>query len=122
MGIKNWEKAIFASSSLLLASNYSTGKVYIKSHNFEESYSCILEVKIKPKSFTIHKNKEIVGYMASHIDGPYPIYKEENIYRILNDENIFVNSIIFVYYGFLDKIRHSNSERERELLREEGFI
>ena len=122
LGIKNWEKAIFASSSLFLASEYSTGNVYMESHNFEECYTFILEVKIKPKSFSVHKNKEIVDYMYSHFDDPSPIYKEENIYRIPNEKNIFVNSIIFVYDSILEDIKWSDSEKEREILRTEGII
>ena len=105
-----------------MASEYSTGNVYMESHNFKECYKFILEVKIKPKSFSVHKNKEIVVYIMSHIGGPYPIYKEENIYRILNDENIFVNSIIFVYESILEDIKWSDSEKEREILRTEGII
>lgn len=122
LGIKNWEKAIFASSSLFLASEYSTGNVYMESDNFRECYKFILEVKIKPKSFSVHKNKEIVDYMYSHFDDPFPIYKEENIYRIPNEKNIFVNSIIFVYDSIFKDIKRSDSEKEREILRTEGII
>ena len=96
LGIKNWEKAIFATPCLNCASMYSC---------FEEEkerflYPPILvEVRIKPRSFTKHQSKELVGKVEGH--GTTSIYHNDTYYRIPSEKNLFIKSIIFVKPMFL---------------------
>ena len=98
-GIKNWEKAIFASPSMFGASRYSSPIGICK-------YYCLIEVMIKPNSFTEHQRVFIVKFdqfdcmtldkfhVTSHMN-----YK---IYRISSEENIVLKSIIFINQSYLN--------------------
>lgn len=116
-GIKNWEHAIFASSNIYFALNYSD--IIDKDIYFALNYSNnkvsqkwsggggpapysygwkgLVEIRIRPNSFTKHKSKCIVPAFLSHFveGGDYSV---EDIYRIASPEDIIIISITFVNY------------------------
>ena len=56
----------------------------------------LVEIKIKPKSFTRHKSKFIYKYFASHYTGKEdPMW--DDIFRILSEDSIILTSLTFVY-------------------------
>ena len=93
--IPNWSDAIFASPRILCASDpYYSGR--IKSNN--KIWSCLLNVKIKPNSFTIHKSGFLVGVIKAH-----PLCFgdiDDIIYRISSENNIFFEAITFLLYSY----------------------
>ena len=87
-GIKNWEDAIFASSRLYLAMQYSINQ-----------FRCTLEVKIKPEGYTKHLNGYLTCCVTKNGD-----FLFDPLYRILLAKNIVVNSILFVNNDYMEKI------------------
>ena len=87
-GIKNWEKAIFASPDFAGAFRYSNELGF---------YNCFIEVKIKPGSFTQHyrinHEKELV---CCHLQDELEKYSDYTIYRIPSEKNIIIKSILFI--------------------------
>ena len=91
-GIKNWEKAIFVSPDIFGASRYS-------SQNGD--FTCLIEVKIRPKCFTKHNREKLVHdfYMnCCNPDEPYSV--DYIIYRIPLENDIIVKSVLFIEYSF----------------------
>ena len=90
-GIKHWENAIFASQNIHFAIHYSDE---INDHN-KEDYTGLVEVKIRPNSFTKHRSKFIVYCLGDHysIGGDEEI---DDIFRISSEEDIIVTSITFI--------------------------
>lgn len=110
LGIKNWEKAIFASPNILYALDrrYSSSVHASKVKNYFPlgvEYSgdgCdlrfVLIVKIKPNSFTKHKSKIIAKFHKHHL---FFIDEELNVddtYRITSEKDIIVTSFLFLKY------------------------
>jgi hypothetical protein len=98
-GIKHWENAIFASQNILFAIHYSN----IISYDNYEDYTGLVEVKIRPNSFTKHRSKFIVYCLGDHysIGGDEEI---DDIFRISSEEDIIVTSITFIHNLYiLDK-------------------
>ena len=89
-GIKNWEKAIFASPKFFIAREYS-----------ENLFRCILEVKINKDKFTQHIPSNH-GYPCITYEKAFFIDIPE--YRISSADNIFVNSIVFINNELVDNI------------------
>lgn len=97
VGIKNWEKAIFASPSLVYACEYA-----------EEinDWCCLVEVKLKPHNFTEHTEKDIV----LDFDKAHKLTLKFNamIYRITGENDIIANSIVIVSKYFYKHLRFSS--------------
>lgn len=93
--IKNWSDAIFASPKILCASapNYSD-KITIKN----EIWSLVLDVKIKPNSFTKHNEFAVIQVIPSHVK--HYDSKNDNIFRIASEDDIVVVAITFLLYSF----------------------
>ena len=104
LGIKNWEQAIFATPCINCASIYS----FIDCQNQQEwfvnyNYSSILvEIRIKPGSFTEHQSKSLIGRVGGH--GCIPIFHNEIYYRISNDKDVVISSIALISSNFLNEI------------------
>ena len=64
-GIKNWEKAIFVSPSVFGASKYSSSimNYFEQYRGYYVLYLCLIEVMIKPNSYTIHERKHLTEIM-----------------------------------------------------------
>ena len=86
-GIKNWEKAIFASPDFVGAFHYS---------NELGGYNCFIEVKIKPGSFTQHYSYECQGICCTCELEYFEKYANYIIYRIPSEKNIIIKSILFI--------------------------
>ena len=91
LGIKNWEKAIFASQNIQFALHYCD-IFYLDLYKNIDDWTGLVEVKIRPNSFTQHKSKFLVKYFAMHFYLP-----EVDIFRISSEENVIVTSITFIY-------------------------
>ena len=98
LGIKNWEKAIFATTCISCASMYSFYEIdkYI---GFPHS-SSLIEIRIRPGSFTKHESKELIGYIYGH--DYRSIYHNDTYYRISSENDIAIKSITFISKSFLD--------------------
>ena len=98
LGIKNWEKAIFATTCISCASMYSFYELnqYI---GFPHS-SSLIEIRIRPGSFTKHESKELIGYICGH--DYRSIYHNDIYYRISSENDIAIKSITFISKSFLD--------------------
>ena len=93
--IQNWSDAIFASPRILCASDPSySERITIKS----QIWSLILDVKLKPNSFTKHKSQVIIQVMGDHPRPTNPI--DDIIYRISSEDNIIVVAITFLLYSY----------------------
>ena len=92
-GIKHWENAIFASQNIQFAIHYSDEINY----NNWYDYTGLVEVKIRPNSFTKHKSKFIVTCFGGHfsIDN-WSNNEIDDIFRISSEEDIIVTSITFI--------------------------
>ena len=64
LGIKNWEKAIFATPCFSCASVYSFHEIHWY-YGFPHS-STLIEIRIKPGSFSEHQSREMIGYIPGH--------------------------------------------------------
>lgn len=83
-GIKNWDNAIFVSGNILTALEYS------------DEFHTILEVKIKPNSFTKHKTSYIYHFFENHSHSIIGSETDiDDIFRITSEKNIMVISITF---------------------------
>ena len=92
--ISNWPDAIFASPRILCASDpYYSGR--IRSNN--KVWSCLLNIRIKPNSFTKHQSRVLVGVITAHPLCSSPI--DDIIYRISSEDNVFVEAITFLLYS-----------------------
>ena len=98
LGIKNWEKAIFATPCISCASMYSFYEID-KYNGFLHS-SSLIEIRIRPGSFTKHQSKELIGYIWGHYYRS--IYHNEPYYRISSENDIAIKSIIFISKSLLD--------------------
>ena len=114
LGIKNWENAIFASQNIY----YSLGYCDIIGEREEKfdpypipdnwGWKGLVEVRIKPNSFTKHKSQFVIPYFAGH----FSLHNNEDIddiYRIESEKNVFVTSIVFINYCY---ILYSNGEKQ----------
>ena len=87
-GIKNWEKAIFASPDFAGAFHYSNELGF---------YNCFIEVKIKPGSFTQHYRRDYESLLhCCSLKDELEIYSDYTIYRIPSDKHIIIKSILFI--------------------------
>ena len=102
LGIKNWEQAIFATPCINCASIYS----FIDCQQelfFNYYYSSILvEIRIKPGSFTEHQSKSLIGRVGGH--GRYEVHHNEIYYRISNDKDVVIISIALISSSFLNEM------------------
>ena len=132
LGIKNWEKAIFASPNILYALDrrYSSSVHASKVKNYfplgveydgisdVHDLRFILIVKIKPNSFTKHKSKIIAKFHQHHC---IFIDKELNIddtYRITSEKDIIVTSFLFLKYFVWNGEEKAYSEAIYKALKE----
>ncbi len=99
MGIPGWENAIFATPCIKCASMYSFDS------NFGFLYphfSSLVEIRIKPGSYTQHFSKELIDRCGKH--GCLRVYHNEIYYRISSDKNVAIKSITFVGLSFLKEM------------------
>ena len=106
-GIKNWEYTIFASPNINYALDYRYCDNIKMNDPYTINYKCIVEVRIKPNTFTKHKSKIIDKHFTHHA------FREEkteidDIFRISSEKNIFVSHIIFIEEG--SYFMHSSRE------------
>ena len=64
--------------------------------------SSLVEIRIKPGSFTQHLSKEFIGHVGGH--GYFEVYHNEIYYRISSDKNVAIKSITFIGVSFLNEI------------------
>ena len=116
--------AIFISPSIFYAGHDD----YSEWINFgKERYSVIIEVRVKPKSYTSH-DSTVLKYVK--IDGEpskveYRIEVKDNsniIMRVGSEKNVVVTAILFAKIEFLENIKnyyegdiYVNSDEERKL-------
>ena len=125
-GINNWETAIFASPCIWGASRYSDPIITDEdSQPISERYYCLIEVLIKPNSYTIHEKRElddIYDFYCCHEED----YERGNItfkiYRISSEENITIKSILFIHNFFTNDLIGENYQKQRQILKENGFF
>ena len=102
LGIKNWEQAIFATPCINCASIYS----FINDpQDFFYGYyqsSILVEIRIKPGSFTEHQSKSLIGRVGGH--GKYAVLHNEIYYRISNDKDVVIISIALISSSFLNEM------------------
>lgn len=102
LGIKNWEQAIFATPCINCASIYS----FINDpQDFFCGYyqsSILVEIRIKPGSFTEHQSKSLIGRVGGH--GKYAVLHNEIYYRISNDKDVVIISIALISSSFLNEM------------------
>ena len=99
--IKNWENAIFASQNIYFALNYCDkfendfwdNK---KSKKDIHDWTGLVEIKIKPKSFTRHKSEFIYKYFVGHYTEKEGLMWDD-IFRIPSEDSIILTSFTFVY-------------------------
>ena len=58
----------------------------------------LLDVKIKPNSFTKHKSEVVIQVITAHPCPSNPI--DDIIYRISSEDNIIVVAITFLLYSY----------------------
>ena len=92
-GIKNWDKAIFATPCLDCASIYALENKSIVSYHYSYPYSpSLVELRIRPKSYSTYKAKECVGKITCY----FPTEHNDNIYRITSEKDVIIKSIVFL--------------------------
>ena len=62
--------------------------------------SSLIEIRIRPGSFTKHKSKELIGYICGH--NHTSIYHNDTYYRIPSENDIAIKSITFISKSFLN--------------------
>ena len=112
-GIKNWEKAIFASPNIYPASKYSNGI-----NRIFGLYYCLIKVKIKPNSFSQYLRTYLDCNLVPCGNFPYPV--DYIIYRITSEKNIILKSILFVDNSFLHVFFGKNNEDY--ILKKMGYL
>ena len=124
-GIKNWAAAIFVSPSVLFSSHVVYSE-RIMSEN--TNWAILVEGIVKPLSYTSHNSTifKSIDCNGEPVNVKYRVENpkdEELIYRVDNNQNIYISSIVFVSVNFLDNIDNFvggniliNSAEERELL------
>ena len=124
-GIKNWAAAIFVSPSVLFSSQVVYSERIMSDNT---NWAILVEGIVKPLSYTSHNSTifKCIECEGEPVDVKYRVENpkdEELIYRVDNNQNIYVSSIVFVSVNFLDKIEDFvggniliNSNEERELL------
>ena len=103
LGIKHWENAIFASPNIHYAlkycdiidykNNQMTSNIMPIPENW--GWKGVLKIRIRPNSFTKHKSGIVIKFFGSHmsnIEGK----KIDDIYRITSENNIIIESIVFI--------------------------
>jgi len=110
LGIKNWEKAIFATPCFSCASVYSFHEIHWY-YGFPHS-STIIEIRIRPGSFTKHQSEEMIGYIPGH--GYATIYHNDTYYRIPSENDIAIKSITFVSRSFLQEMVEPEKRKMNE--------
>ena len=98
-GIKNWEKAIFATPCLDCASIYSLEIKNIGEYNYAYPYSpSLVELRIKPNSYSTFKAKECVGFIGRSgcLLCGFETEHNDYIYRITSEKDIIIKSIVFL--------------------------
>ena len=115
-GIKNWEKAIFASPDFAGAFHYT---------NELGNYNCFIEVKIKPGSFTQHYRGDYDGLLACcNIQDYLEKFSNYTIYRIPSEKNIIIKSILCID-SYLKADIWDMADRkgnEKEILKKYGYL
>ena len=115
-GIKNWEKAIFASPDFAGAFHYT---------NELGNYNCFIEVKIKPGSFTQHYRGDYDGLLACCSSQDYlEKFSNYTIYRIPSEKNIIIKSILCID-SYLKADIWDMADRkgnEKEILKKYGYL
>ena len=115
-GIKNWEKAIFASPDFAGAFHYT---------NELGNYNCFIEVKIKPGSFTQHYRGDYDGLLACcSIQDYLEKFSNYTIYRIPSEKNIIIKSILCID-SYLKADIWDMADRkgnEKEILKKYGYL
>ena len=117
-GIKNWEKAIFASPDFVGAFHYS---------NELGLYNCFIEVKIKPGSYTQHYRDDyhyVSGLICCSVLDELEKYYNYTIYRIPSEKNIILKSILFINSWFKAGIWDMAGRKgnEKEILKSYGYL
>ena len=69
--------------------------------NYDYS-SILVEIRIKPGSFTEHQSKSLIGRVGSH--GLYDVLHNEIYYRISNDKDVVIISIALISSSFLNEM------------------
>ena len=102
LGIKNWEQAIFATPCINCASIYSF--IDCQQDFFFNYYhsSILVEIRIKPGSFTEHQSKSLIGRVGGH--GRIAVLHNEIYYRISNDKDVVIISIALISSSFLNEM------------------
>ena len=125
-GINNWETAIFASPCIWGASRYSNPIITnYDAIPIRERYYCLIEVIVKPNSFTEHEKRELDDIYEVYCgnDEDYERAKINfKIYRISSEENIMVKSILFIHNYFTSDLLGENSQKQRQILKKYGFL
>ena len=115
-GIKNWEKAIFASPDFAGAFHYS---------NELGGYNCFIEVKIKPGSFTQHYRRDYDSLLhCCSVQDELEKYSDFTIYRIPSEKNIIIKSILCID-SYLKADIWDMADRkgnEKEILKKYGYL
>ena len=110
-GIKNWEKAIFASPCIYGASEYSKGI---------NDYQCIIEVRLR--NFTKHKLTAVIESFDNKGRSFEKFYDYE-IYRVPKENDIFLKSILFIEKNFLkQEFEDTKYDYQIKFLKSCGFI
>ena len=125
-GINNWENAIFASPCIWGATRYSD-PLFIdeECRPFRARYYCLIEVLIRPNSYTEHEKKDLDDIFEVYC-GNYEDYekgkKKFKIYRISCEENIIVKSILFIINFFSSQFIEKKYEVQKQILKKNGFL
>lgn len=115
-GMKNWENAIFATPCVICASTYSYDE-FIAGYPYS---SILIEIRIKPGSFTEHQSKELIGKVGGH--DYLSVFHNEIYYRIPLDKDVVIKSIAFISYNFLDESREEVFNELQNLTKNEVTI
>jgi len=92
--IQNWSDAIFASPRILCASDHSYSE---RIETKEGVWACLIDVKIKPYSFTKHTSSKIIQIFKEHRAPDDP--RDFIIYRISSEDDIIAVAITFLLYS-----------------------
>lgn len=124
-GINNWENAIFASPCIWGATRYSEPLFIEEECAIRERYYCLIEVLIRPNSYTEHEKKDLDDIFEVCC-GNYEDYekgkKKFKIYRISCEENIIVKSILFIINCFSSQFIEKKYEEQKQILKKNGFL